>query len=64
MKCGDEMLNRIKHIFGIHKYLYIKSLSKYSHQIGCKYCDKKFVLNTSVRMLVDWDLEIEDFYKI
>lgn len=61
IKNRDDM-DRIKHIFGIHKYIYIKRLSESSHQLGCKYCDKKFALNTSVRMLINWDLEIEDLY--
>lgn len=56
------ILDRVKHWLGIHKYVYIKRLSFNSHQLGCKYCCKRFCMNTSVRLLVTWDQELEDFY--
>ena len=57
-----KILDRIKHFFGVHKYYKIKRLSTNCHQLGCIYCKKKFAMNTSIKCLLDWDQELEDFY--
>jgi len=57
-----QIIQRIKHLFGIHNYTYVKRLSPNSHMLKCSICSKRFVINTSARVLVDWDLEMEDFY--
>jgi hypothetical protein len=54
--------NRIKHFFGVHKYYKIKRLSGDSHLLGCELCTKRFAMNTNVKILIDWDQELEDFY--
>lgn len=56
------MLDRIKHLFGIHKYVYVERLSIDSHFLRCKYCNKKFAMNTSVKCLIEWDQELADLY--
>ena len=48
-------------LFG-HKYGYVARLSPQSHMLACKRCRKRFAINTDVRVLLDWDLELEDFY--
>jgi len=57
------ILDRIKHIFGIHKYYEIMRLSCSCHLLGCRFCNKKFALSTSAKVILDWDLEIEDFHR-
>lgn len=46
-----------------HKYKYKKRLSDFSHLVECKRCNNKFCMNTSNKILLEWDLEMEDFYR-
>lgn len=45
-----------------HKYAYVKRLSSATHQLSCKRCKKLFAINTSVKTVLEWDLELEDLY--
>ena len=56
------MFARLKHWFGRHSYFYLKRLTLNSHILGCEFCKKRFVLNTSVKTLIEWDLELEDYF--
>jgi Fe2+ or Zn2+ uptake regulation protein len=56
------MLDRIKHIFGRHKYIYIRRLSDHAHLLGCAYCNKIFCIHTKVKTLLEWDMELADLY--
>jgi len=58
-----NILDKIKHFFGIHKYYKIRRLSDYSHLLGCELCEKRFSMNTSMKVLLDWDQELEDFHR-
>ena len=53
---------KLKHLFGFHKYYRIKKLSDHSHLLGCKLCPKLFAINTNVKVILDWDLELKDMY--
>lgn len=57
-----SLWERFKHIFGIHVYYYDKRLSENSHLLICPMCLKRFLINTSQQLLIDWDLELHDFY--
>lgn len=57
-----KFMDKLKHLLGIHKYSYIRRLSRDAHQIKCLICQKLFAMNTSVHVLLEWDLELEDFY--
>lgn len=57
------ILDWFKHLFGIHKYYRIRILGDHSHLLGCKRCNKLFSINTSVKILLEWDLELEDMYR-
>ena len=46
-----------------HKYYLIKSLSDQSDLIGCRKCNKKFGINYSAGIILEWDRELEKFYK-
>jgi len=56
-------IEKIKHFFGIHKYVYLKKLSERSDLIECKLCKKKFCINYELKILLPWDKELEKFYK-
>lgn len=58
-----RIIDRIKHRFGIHKYYYVQRLSQNCHQFECCICKKLFGVNTSCHVLIEWDLELEDFHK-
>lgn len=55
--------HRFLHLFGRHRYEYIQRLSRDSHKLKCGICQKNFCMNTNVKVVVDWDLELEDFFK-
>lgn len=57
-----RITDHLKHLFGIHKYFYVKRLSNQSHMIQCVICNKKFSINTLVMVIVPWDKELEDFH--
>lgn len=50
------------YVFG-HKYYLIKKLSRTTRKVGCKRCGKVWGMNDDVQALVDWDDELEEFYK-
>lgn len=56
------MLDRFFHVFGAHKYQRIMKMSDHSHLLKCAICKKYFAMNTSARVLVPWDQELEDFH--
>ena len=62
-----KIFNRIRHlfgfIFGFHEYSYLFRLSKNCHMLECTICKKKYVMNTSVQVLLEWDQELEDFHR-
>jgi len=45
-----------------HKYGYVARLSPQAHMLACHRCQKRFAMNTDVKVLLDWDLELEDLY--
>lgn len=58
-----KLTDQFKHLFGVHKYVYVKRLGQFSHMLRCAICAKKFCMNTSVRALLPWDQEMEDFHR-
>lgn len=54
-----KIINRIKHLFGYHKYFYIRQLSGGFHLVGCEFCKKKFAVSTSEKFLIEWDPGLE-----
>lgn len=59
----EKIKNTIGHWFGFHKVFYVKRLSSHSHMLRCEICLKKFCFNTSAKVIVPWDEELENFYK-
>lgn len=57
------IIERIKHFFGKHKYFKINKVSQFSHLLGCRYCDKKFIYDTEEIAVYDWNPGLEEFYK-
>lgn len=58
------MINWIKCLFGFHEYVQFQRLSDYTHKLKCKNCGKYFAMNTLERILLPWDLEFEDMYRL
>lgn len=58
-----SIIDQIKHFFGVHKYGYIIRLSDSCHLIECVICKKRFSINTSCHILLEWDLELEDLHR-
>jgi hypothetical protein len=52
----------ICYIFG-HKYYLIKKINRTTRKVGCKRCGKMWGMNDDVRALVEWDSELEEFYR-
>ena len=57
-----RLIDKMKHLLGVHKYVYMRRLSNSSHLLGCQFCRKRFVMNTWTKSLIDWDMELEDFH--
>ena len=53
---------KIKHIFGRHRYAFYKRLSRDADMIVCTICKKKFAMSHSVKTVLEWDQELEDMY--
>lgn len=56
------MKNILCYLFG-HKYQAIKKLSFNCHKLKCKRCDKKFAINHDMKVVLEWDLELEQLHE-
>ena len=58
------ILNKLKCIFGYHKYYLIFKIDCVNRKIGCRHCYKQFGMNDRVKAVVKWDGELEELYRI
>lgn len=49
-------------IFG-HQFFEIRRLGQFTHLMGCHRCDKIWGMNTDVRCLLPWNMELEDHHR-
>lgn len=59
----SEKIKRIKCKFGYHKYFLVQELTSWSRKIGCKNCSKLFGMNDNVKIVIEWDKDLEEMYK-
>lgn len=58
------IISKIKCYLGYHKYYVFKELTPWSRKLGCKCCDKFFGMNDDSRVVIAWDRELENLYKL
>lgn len=58
------MFKKIKCFLGYHKYYLIFKIDCLNRKLGCKNCHKTFGMNDSVKAVIEWDGELEEFYRI
>jgi hypothetical protein len=58
------MIKRIKCLIGLHKYYVLIHLTKCCRKLGCRHCNKEFAMNDNLQVIVPWDDEFEEIYKI
>lgn len=57
------MLNRIKCLFGFHKYYVKQKFNNNSRRLGCKHCNGDWAMADRTKTIIPWDSELEEFYK-
>jgi len=57
------MFDRIKCIFGRHKYEVIQEFDRYNRRIGCPVCKKEWIMGDDTLTLLPWDHEWQSFYR-
>jgi hypothetical protein len=57
------MIQKIKCIFGKHKYHIIEEYSKDVRKVGCKRCLRQWGMNDRVQAFIPWDAELEEHHK-
>ena len=50
-------------LIGLHSYYEIRRLSRYTHMVGCWRCQKRWGMNTDARVIVPWNIELEDHHR-
>jgi hypothetical protein len=48
---------------GLHDFYEIRRLNKFSHMIGCRRCQKRWGMNTDAKVILPWDMELEDHHR-
>lgn len=51
-------------LFKGHNFYLIERLSKDIQKLGCKRCKKLFAKNDWVQLILPWDSDFEDMYKL
>ncbi len=59
-----NIFQRIKCFFGHHKYFLIFIIDYENRKIGCRCCKKLWGMNDNVQLIVEWDNDLENMYRI
>lgn len=57
-----KLARKILCVFGFHRFKHVTRLSAHSDMIACFDCRRRFAMNHSVRCILPWDRELENFY--
>jgi hypothetical protein len=57
-----KLWRKIKCLLWRHDYKIIKQLSESSQKLKCDNCKRLFAINHDVRVILDWNGSLEQFY--
>lgn len=46
-----------------HDYYVVRRFSNTNRKVGCKRCNRRWGMNDSIRVLIPWDIELEEMYR-
>ena len=63
-RMGIAMIKKLKCYFNYHKFYKIFDISDYEEKLGCRNCSKQFALNVRYKILLEWDNDLKEAFRV
>lgn len=58
------MIQRMKCLLRYHNYFVMINITADTKKVGCRKCNKMWVMNDRIKAIIPWDKDIEEFYEM